>query len=257
MKIATIITFLLIAAALQAQTAVEKLKYEAYTQADPTKWLKAANYVEKNTDMSKTENIEEVIHCYYAYASALIAKKMRVEAAKAIEKGKKMADELLKKEPENALALNYKGCFIGYEIAMNKMKAITLGKSCMNYLNRAYHLNPNHPQILFDKGNSLYYPPRIFGGDKKEALKHYQKAIAILEKQNKTQHNWMYLQLLVVEAHSYELLGNDQLAEKSYLKALKTAPDFQLVKNELYPKLKSRMNGTSNEKPQERDYSLK
>ncbi len=257
MKILTILAFLIFITALHAQTAVEKLTYEAYMQKEASKWLKAANYVEKNTDLSKTENTEHLIHCYYAYASALIAKKMRNDAVKAIDKGKKLTDELLKKEPGNALGWNYKGCFIGYEIALNKLKAITLGKTCTNHLNKASQLDPNNPQILFDRGNLFYYPPKIFGGNKREALKYYQKAIAILEKTNKTRSNWTYLQLLVVEAHSNELLGDDKSAEKSYLKALKTEPNFQLVKNELYPKLKGRIDGTSNEKPQERDYSLK
>ena len=241
---------------LRGQT-VEKLKFEAYTQNDYTKWIKAINLIEKKYDLSKAEDVEELIHCYYALASARIAKKRKDEAADAINKGEKLVDALLKKEPNNALALAYKADFLGYEIAMNKMKAISLGKNYTNYINKAYQLAPNDTQVLFDKANSLYYTPKMFGGSKKEALVYIQKAINILEKQKRTQNNWVYLQLLVLEGHSYELLGKDVSAEKSYLKILKIAPDFSLVKNDLYPKLKKRMNGDTNEKAKETDYSLK
>ena len=185
----TLSVFLLYASHLHGQTTIEKLKYDAYIQRDYVKWQKAVKYIEQNTNLSETENLQELIHCYYGLTSALIAKKMRNEAADAIKKGESLVETLLKKEPNNPLALNYKGVFIGYEIALNKMKAFTLGKSGINYINKAFQADPNNPQILFDKGNSLYYPPKFFGGNKKEALKYYQKAINILEKQNKTQNS--------------------------------------------------------------------
>lgn len=119
------------------------------------------------------------------------------------------------------------------------------GKLSVNYVNRALRLDPNNPQILFDKGNFLYYPPKVFGGNKKEAFKYFLKAISILERQNKTQYNWVYLQLLVVAGHSYELLGDYNRAEQYSLKVLKIAPDFKTVKDNLYPKLKTKIQAVN------------
>ena len=45
----------------------------------------------------------------------------------------------------------------------------------------------------------------------------------------------MYLQLLFLEAHCNELLGNTDLARKGYEKALKTEPNFKLVRDKYYP----------------------
>lgn len=250
-----ILPLLFVATMLKGQS-LEQLKYQGYLQRDHTKFQRAIKYIESNSNLSKTENVQELIHCYYLLTSELIAKKKVDDAESNIKKAEDLISDLLKKEPNNALALNYKGVFIGYEIALNKSIAIIKGKSCTNYLDKAYQLDPNNPQILFDKGNSLYYSPKLFGGNKKEALKYFQKAILILEKQNKSHQNWIYLQLLVLEAHSYELLNNDSQAEKIYLKALKIEPNFPLVKNDLYPKLKARINGASNEKAKEIDYSV-
>lgn len=253
--IKTLFLFLLVSFNANGQS-LETLKYQGYLLRDYTKYQKAIKIIESSSNLSKTESTEELIHFYYLLTSELIAKKKVNDAEINIEKAEDIINALLKKEPNNALALNYKGVFIGYEIALNKSVAIIKGKSCTNYLEKAYQLEPNNPQILFDKGNSLYYSPKLFGGNKKEALKYFQKAISLLEKQNKYHQNWIYLQLLVLEAHSYELLNNDAQAEKIYLKALKTEPNFPLVKNDLYPKLKARMSGASNEKAKEIDYSL-
>ena len=81
----------------------------------------------------------------------------------------------------------------------------------------------------------------MFGGNKQQALVYFQKAISIFENQNKTQYNWMYLQLLVLEGQCYTALGKYNSAKQSYLKVLKIAPDFLLVRDNLYPSLLEKM----------------
>ena len=221
-NILLLLIFLTMILSLQGQT-VEKMKFQAFVTGDYSKWEQDANHIRNNYDLKQTSNVEELVHCYYALASSLIAKKKKTEAEKVIDLGESLVDKLLANNPNNALALCYKGDFLGYRIGMNKLKAVTLGSKSRSCVEKALKLAPNNPQILFDYGNLLYYPPKMFGGNKAQALKYYQKAISIYEKQNKTTNNWIYLQLFVVQGHCYELLGNDQLAEQSYLKVLKIA----------------------------------
>lgn len=250
-----VVTLSTIISTIQSQT-VEKLTYQAFITSDYTKWQQAVNYIKNNTDLKQTSNVEKLIHCYYALASAFIAKKQKAEAEKTVDIGESLVDRLLEKDPNNAIALCYKGDFLGYRIALNKAKAVTLGNKSKNYLQKALKLSPNNPQILFDNGNLLYYPPKMFGGDKAQALRYYQKAIAIYERQGDTKDNWVYVQLLVVQGHSYELLGNDKKAEASYLKVLRIAPNLRIVKYNLYPNLINRMNGVANSQVSETNYAL-
>ena len=232
---------LLVSGFIFGQSAVQKELYQAFLHNDATKWGNATASFEKKADLGKTGDLLQLIHCYYGYVSMLIDKKQDKKATENIRKAEIYIDKVLKSEPNNALAINYKGIFISYYVSMNKIKAATLGKQIMTYLNKACSLDPNNVQILFDKGNSLYYPPKMFGGDKKEALKYFQKAIASIEKQKSTYQNWMYVQLLFLEAHCYESLGNMELARKGYEKTMKVEPNFKLVRDKYYPELLAKM----------------
>lgn len=197
--------------------------------------------VEQNTNFNKTADLLQLIHCYYGWTSELLDSKQYKKAEINIVKAEKWIDKILAKEPNNALAVNYKGVFISYRIPYNKTKAMTLGKQSKQLIKKALALNPNNVQILFDNGNAYYYPPKLFGGNKKTALGYYQKAISILEKQKKTNGNWMYVQLLMLEARCNDLLGNLEAAKKGYEKTLRAEPNFKIVRDKYYPELQKQL----------------
>ena len=51
----------------------------------------------------------------------------------------------------------------------------------------------------------------------------------------------MYVQLLFLEAHCYESLGNMELARKGYEKTMKVEPNFKLVRDKYYPEFLAKM----------------
>jgi len=197
--------------------------------------------VEQNTNFNKTADLLQLIHCYYGWTSELLDSKQYKKAETNIVKAEKWIDKILAKEPNNALAVNYKGVFISYRIPYNKTKAMTLEKQSKQLIKKALALNPSNAQILFDNGNAYYYPPKLFGGNKKTALSYYQKAISILEKQKNTNGNWMYVQLLMLEARCNDLLGNLESAKKGYEKTLRTEPNFKIVRDKYYPELQKQL----------------
>lgn len=158
-------------------------QYTAYILDDVKRWETLTNDYEKTADLTKTADLLQLIGCYYGYTATLLEKKQEEMAKKSIAKAEDCINKVLAIEPNNALAIDYKGAFMSYTVSMNKMKAPTLGKQSKEMINTAYALEPSNPQILFDKGNSLFYPPKLFGGNKKEALAYYQKAISIIERQ--------------------------------------------------------------------------
>lgn len=212
------------------QSALQKELYQAFLHNDIAKWENATLNYERKADLNKTSDLLQLIHCYYGYVSVLIDKKQEKKASENIKKAETYINKVLKTEPSNALATNYKGIFMSYAVSMNKVKATTLGKQILTQLDKAYKLDPNNIQILFDKGNSLYYRPKMLGGDKKKALKYFQKAISIIEKQKNTNQNWLYVQMLFLEARCNELTGNQELAKKGYEKTLKIEPNFKLAR---------------------------
>jgi len=215
--------------------------YTAFVADDWILWLKEI----KLTEQKKPENIEqklELINLYYGYIGHLVAKKQHDEATKYIAKGDLLLNQILKLYPENATALAYKGSFTGFKIPMNKLKVFSLGNESEEFVNKAYKLDNNNLQAIIDKGSALFFTPKVFGGNKPEALKLFIKAIKIFETTRKTD-NWMYLNVLTLVARGYDKTGQLKNAKIVYEKILRIEPEFKWVKSELYPALIAKMNG--------------
>ncbi|NLO70256.1 MAG: hypothetical protein GX102_04800 [Porphyromonadaceae bacterium] len=220
-----------------SQNSQQQEIYQAFISRSIPKWEAATLKLEKNTDINNTAELLNLIHCYYGWTSEFIDKKMYKNAEANIVKVENWIEKILAKDPNNALAINFKGVFISYRLAFEKSKVFTLGKQSLQLIKKAHTLDPTNVQVLFDNGNAYYYPPKIFGGDKKTALMHYQKAISILERQNNTSYNWVYVQMLMLAARCNDLLGNTNEAKKGYEKTLRIEPNFKIVKEKYYPEI--------------------
>lgn len=211
--------------------------YQAFIQNSSDMWEKITLRVEQETNPNNHKEVIQLIHCYYGWTSTLIAHKKKKQATKNILKVEKIIQKSAKLYPNDSELLNYKGVFLGYKIALNKLQAILIGHQSSAYIEKAYKMSPQHPQIIFDKANSLYYIPKALGGDKEKALFFFKKVVAIYEQEKNTTHNWIYLQALTLTGRCYELTGNREMALKSYKKVMEISPEFTLVKEQLYPQL--------------------
>ncbi|MCD7976602.1 MAG: tetratricopeptide repeat protein [Tannerellaceae bacterium] len=155
-----------------------------------------------------------------------------------IEKGSQLTKTILEIEPRNVTAYAYKGSFIAYKMAINKLTTMILGPECIRHINQAYESDSTNIQAITDKANLLFYSPGMFGGNKKEAIRYYEKAISLLEENRETENNWQYLNLLTTLAQQYKSLGKQEAARKTYEKILQIEPDYIWVKDELSPQLK-------------------
>jgi hypothetical protein len=145
----------------------------------------------------------ELINYYYGYIGWLIGQKKFCAGWKAdSQEGRSWLTKFWKVSPKNATAYSFKGAFLGFKIGIDKCKAIFLGSESRSDINRAMLLDPQNLQAIIDKGNLLFYSPRIFGGDKNEALNYFLKGERIMERNNDTYQNWVYLNLLTMIAGS-------------------------------------------------------
>lgn len=233
--IGILIIFLINSMWLCSQTDYRKEIYEAYIQNNMPAWEKTIKRME-TTHLSPHEKVA-LINFYYGYIGYGIGTGQKKLAEEYIKKGEKIIHALLKEDPCNATLNAFKGSFISFKIGLNKLKAVSLGPQSMRYINQAYNLDPNNVQALADKANMLYYAPPIFGGDKKEAINFYKKAIHQLEAAHDTVNNWFYLNLLVQLAQHYEKMKMKKQTLSLYEKILEHEPRFVWIKEDLYPKL--------------------
>jgi tetratricopeptide (TPR) repeat protein len=219
-----------------SKTTYREQIYQSFIKGDMIEWEKQMNLMKSNLNNQSLEYELELMDYYYGYIAWSIGKKYNSKAEKALDFAEDRIDAILEKQPKLAKALALKGAFIGFRIGLNKLKAVYLGPRSQRYINEAVASNPNEPQSWIEKGNMLYYMPRIFGGSESEAIICYQKALQLLEKDERIlENNWMYLNLYVVIAKAHQESGNIDEAQKIYKKLLAIEPDFQWVKKELYP----------------------
>ena len=234
-------TFLFSTHSINAQSAYKKIIYNAYINGDMNKWANVIYTIEQNGDVKTTDQKLELVSYYYGYIGYLLGIKNYEKAQLMIPKGEKIISQVLALSPKNSTAYAFKGSFIGFRISMNKFKAMTLGSESAANIKKGYEIDPSNVQVLIDKANALYHTPKLFGGDKNEALKLFQKGLKLIENSKNTTNNWFYLNVLSLTARAHESLNQNEQALQLYEKTLRFEPDYKRVKNELLPALKKKM----------------
>lgn len=214
--------------------------YKAYSRGKMDTWYTLMNTCQKNANPKSLEEQLELLSYYYGYTAWLLGAEKYDKAEDYVEKSEVLIDKLLEKSPKNATLHAYKGAYIGFTIGISKLKAVYLGRRSIKLIDKSLELDPNNIQGNIEKGNSLYYCPAIFGGDKEEAIAYYEKAVKGFEKKGLVVNNWMYINTMTVLGQAYEATDQIQKAKLLYEKIIRIFPNFMWVEDELYPDLLKR-----------------
>lgn len=230
-----LLLFLAVAFCAEATERKEAI-YKAYINGKMDVWKQVMTELESESVRSPSEQLE-LLEYYYGYVGFLLGQDRTAQAKPYVKKGIDQIALLEKKRIQPATVLAYKGAFAGYSIALNKIKAVSLGPKSLAYLSEAIQKDPKNVQAMADYANALFFAPAMFGGDRDMAVKLYLSAVKQLERNQKTTSNWFYLHSMTAVAHAYVEMGQLQQAKQMYQKILKFEPDFSWVRDELYPKL--------------------
>jgi hypothetical protein len=168
--------------------------FENYRAGNMTAWPALI------TEMGKVQTPDlawkiEMLKGIYGLVGYQIAKREKDLAKTYVNKADKYFDKLLEEHPLNAQLHSLAGAFYGYKIALAFYKAPFYGPKSMYHIEKAIELDHAEPMGLLEKGNSLYYRPVVFGGDKLEGLNYYQKALKLLESKGEQKCDWQKLLL--------------------------------------------------------------
>ena len=126
---------------------------------------------------------------------------------------------------------------------------MTLGMKSGSYIKKAFNLEPENPRVSLIAGMSAYYTPKIFGGGKKKALNHLQKAVEYFKSfyaENPTAPTWgeedtyTYLGLINMELENYDE------SRTCFEKVLKLKPEHGWIKNILMKELETKIKNADN-----------
>jgi tetratricopeptide (TPR) repeat protein len=190
--------------------------FESYRKGDMSPWPGLIAEMEK-VKPADLQWQTEMIKGMYGYVGYLLGQKKKDLARPYIEKADVHLEKLLKSNPRNARLHSLYGAFYGYKISLAVYKAPFLGPKSLSHIDKSIELDHKEPMGYIEKGNSLMYRPAAFGGDKKQALVLYRKALALQESAHNVKCNWQ--QLLLRAFILKGLLETDQLAEARTFKA--------------------------------------
>ncbi len=231
-----IVALMFIMHTTSANEGYNKQIYEAYISGDMSAW-KSVLLKTQNLPKQNNASLLEVINYQFGYIGWCIGTGKKTEAKKWMEQMDQNLDILEKKNYQPAMIQAYRGSMIGFRIGLNKYQAPFIGQKSIDYAKSAMQLDPKNPSGYILYGNILYYTPQLFGGSKDDAINHYLEALKKMESNKSSIHeNWNYLSLLTVIANAYYEYDQSEKALTYLRKALQAEPNFQWVKNELYPK---------------------
>ncbi len=223
----------------------EKL-YTSYLKGDMGVWAEVLNNLEQSYKTTNSnETLFNILHTQYGLIGYQIGLKNYSESKKLIEKAENNIEKLLSSNNKWVEVISLKSAIMAYKIAINPYKAPFLGPASNDLIEQALQLDSENPIALIEKGNAKHYAPSFVGGNPVEAQGFYKKAIQKIEgnsDKNLTR-TWWYLNANTQLALSAEKAGNIKLARDTYDYILKIAPNFQWVKNELYPQFLKKIKG--------------
>ena len=220
---------------------LQKKMYEAYLNADNGKWLECINALDATYEETANDaDLLALSKAQYSSFSSFQAKKDTEGAQKVLDESQKNVEIYLQNNKKSAEANALLSGILGRQISLSPMKGMSLGSKSSRLIDKALKLDPMNAFANYQKGSSLYFPPRIWGGDVPEAIKHLKAAKAIYETQS-IENEWNYLNTLAVLGQSYHYQEELEKAKESYDMALALAPDFGWIKFNLLPKLEEDM----------------
>lgn len=217
--------------------------YNAYIGNKMDVWKTIIDKME--THQSKSEEfLLELINYEYGYIGWCIGNNEKKQAGTYLKLAEINLESLEKTSLYPSYINAYKSAFLGYAIGLNKLKAPFLGPKSISAAKQSMKENADNPFGFIQYANAQFYMPPVFGGSKSEALEYYKRAQTIMEKDRENLKNdWNYLSLLTNMAQAYTEIIKYDKAEQYYKHILEIEPNFNWVKNELYPNfIKNRNN---------------
>jgi len=235
-----IVLFFALAFFANGQVCVDynKRLYQSYVQDEMPLWKGIISEMTLEYDTNHDRALlYDLCFAYYGYIGYLISQENEKAAKNELDDAMKKTEELNKAFNGRHDVLALHGAMLGYRIILSKFTSISLGPRAKKYIHTAYESSDNCFNCNMEMGNMMFYTPKFLGGSKTVAVQHYEKAVKILEtSQLKADHNWIYMNTVLLLANAYKETGRQEPACSLYSQLLQYEPAADWIRNDLYSK---------------------
>jgi len=174
--------------------------------------------------------------CDYRLATFFITQNATAETGEHTKNGLKHLEEAMKLDPSWGEPFALYASMLGYEIALDPAKGMTLGFKIFDYFGKAFEKESDNPRINLMKGLSDLFTPEQYGGGADVAIKSLTKSVGLFEKEkvdNPIKPSWGKDEAYTFLGMAYNQKGDVKKAEEFFKKALDVNPELGLTREEL------------------------
>jgi imidazolonepropionase-like amidohydrolase len=174
--------------------------------------------------------------CDYRLATYYLTLGQLDNAAPFIKESQNYLKKAMEMNPELGELDAFYAYMLGFQIALDPEKGMSLGFETYKYFGKAFEKSPENPRIHFLKGTSELFTPAEYGGGADTAIKTLAKSIDLFEKENiedAVLPSWGRDEAYTFLGMAYNQKGDPDKAAEFFRKALEVNPEFKMARDEL------------------------
>jgi imidazolonepropionase-like amidohydrolase len=174
--------------------------------------------------------------CDYRLANYFLISSEMDKVEPYLKEGQKYLEKAMELDPDFGELDGLYAFLLGFEIAINQEKAMSLGLQIFQYSSKSLEKSPENPRVHLMKGLSNLFTPKQYGGGPDPAIKSLTRSIELFEKediQDPVKPSWGKDEAYTFLGMAYNQKGETEKAKEAFEKALEINPEFGLAKDEL------------------------
>lgn len=217
--------------------------YRGYITGNMEMWKKGMQELQEQLrNDPKASTLYTLAEARYGYIGYLLGRNEKDVARPQIETFESEIEQLGRFPEYRAETEAFRVALLGFRMGLNPARAVTLGPKALKQLETAMDVGKNSAVVWIEKANSEAHMPAFAGGSKEKAAASFREALRLFEADGSVSPcNWRYLNTMVLLGQLLEKTGDNSGARDAYRMALKRAPDFQWVRDELLPEIEKKL----------------
>ena len=189
-------------------------------------------------NLTTTDKLE-ISNYLYGYVATLLvdADRNKQEITVWIELWEQYLNDIEKATGKNAYVYVYRSSINAYKSKVKAGGMMVYGPRSLSELNHALDTDPNNALANGLKGNTKFYMPSFVGGDKKESIEWFEKALTFITNDSSVVYRWNRCAITLCLAQAYEKIGNKQKAIEICNAELQREPNFAYMRDIYLPSL--------------------
>jgi tetratricopeptide (TPR) repeat protein len=235
---------LMLSAAIQADGDCSSCTvYRGYISGDMQAWARGMTELQERYNREgRSCTLYALAEARYGYAGYLLGTGDKNAARPLIDAFEKDIERLAAYPEYRAETEAFRISLLGFRMALNPARAVTLGPKALKQLQVAMDAGPKSASVWIEKANSEAHMPAFAGGSKEKAAASFREAIRLFEADAQlSECNWRYLNTMVLLGQLLDKMEDYRGAREAYQLALKREPGFRWVRDELLPAVEKKI----------------